>query len=208
MTDLKRKPKPMTEKQIAQYQELKDNLMAQAELIMAIFHPLDDREHVTEVMFYMGHPMGPQIEIYYAGYAYGEDYNEFFPCPESYLGMTADELKAEKTRLEEEEKRKKAEMVAKAMASREKRIKEKEKKEKEKRHKKYLELKAEFEGEDELGHWGFLKYDEACCSKCGHVISLPFYSTKEAKEKWNTELPAYCEKCGAKMKQESEGKEQ
>ena len=152
MTNLKRMPKPMTEKQIAQYQELKANLMAQAELIMTIFHPLDGREHVTEVMFYMGHSMGPQIEIYYAGYAYGEDYYEFFPCPESYLGMTEDELRAEKKRLEEEEERKRAERVAKAKAAREKRKakKEAEKKarEKDERYKKYLELKKEFEPEN------------------------------------------------------------
>ena len=72
-------------------------------------------------------------------------------------------------------------------------------KEKDERYKKYLELKKEFEGKGEPGHWGFLKYDEAWCSKCSHVISLPFYTTKEAKEKWDTELPNYCEECGAKM---------
>lgn len=53
-------------------------------------------------------------------------------------------------------------------------------------------------GVEKLGHWGFLKYDEACCSKCGHVISPPFYTTNEAREKWG-ELPKYCEECGTKM---------
>ena len=152
MTDTKRKPKPMTAKQIAQYLELRANLIVQAELIMSVFNPLNDRENVTEVEFDEGHPMGPQIEIYYDGYAYGEDYHEFFPCPERYLGMTADELKAEKERIKEEEKRKKAERAAKAKATREKRKAEREAakkvKEKDERYKKYLELKAEFEGKE------------------------------------------------------------
>lgn len=145
----------MTEKQITQYQELKTHLMMQAELIMVIFHPLNDREHVTEVMFNEGHPMGPQIEIYYDGYAYGENYNEFFPCPEKYLCMSEDELRAEKRHLEEEEERKRAERAAKAKAAREKRKAEKAKKEAEKkdsekdeRYRKYLELKKEFESEN------------------------------------------------------------
>lgn len=152
MTNTKRMPKPMTGKELSQYRELRANLIVQAELIMSVFNPLNDREHVTEVEFDMGHPFGPQIEICYDGYAYGEDYHEFFPCPESYLGMTEDELKAEKTRLAEEEKRKKAEKAAKAKAAREKRKAEKAKKEAEKkasekneRYKKYLELKKEFE---------------------------------------------------------------
>ena len=152
MTDLTRKPKPMSRKQIAQYQELQASLTVQAELIMSIFSPLNDREQVTKVEFDEGHPLGPQIEIIYSGYSYGEDYTEFFRCPESYLGMTADELKAEKKRLKEEEERKKAEKAAKAKATREKRKAEKEAtkkvKEKEERYKKYLELKAEFEGKE------------------------------------------------------------
>ena len=152
MTSTERKPKPMTKKQIAQYLELDAMLTVQAELIMTIFHPLNDREHVTKVEFNEGHPLGPQIDIYYDGYAYGEDYHEFFRCPESYFGMTEDELKAEKMRLKEEEKRQKAEKAAKAKATRETRKAEKAKKEAEKkdkekdeRYKKYLELKAEFE---------------------------------------------------------------
>lgn len=149
MTDMntKRMPRPMSSKELAQYQDLYANLMRQAELIMSIFHPLNDREHVTKVEFDTGHPLGPKIEICYDGYAYGEDYNEFFSCPESYLGMTEDELRAEKKRLDEEEERKRAERIAKAKATREKRKAEKAKKEVNKRYKKYLELKAEFEGE-------------------------------------------------------------
>ena len=155
MTSIKRMPKPMTRKQIAQYLKLRDNLMAQAELIMSVFHPLNDRECVTKVEFNEEHPMGPQIEICYDGYAYGEDYNEFFPCPENYLGMTEDELRAEKKRLDEEEERKRAERAAKAKAAREKRKAEKAKKkaekkdsEKDERYRKYLELKKEFESEN------------------------------------------------------------
>lgn len=146
MADTKRMPKPMTSKKLAQYRELRAELIVQAELIMSVFHPLDDREHVTEVEFDMEHPLGPHINIWYDGYAYGEDYHEFFPCPENYLGMTEDELRAEKKRLEEEEKRKKAEKAAKAKAAREKRKAEKAKEEIGKRYKKYLELKKEFEG--------------------------------------------------------------
>ncbi len=155
MTDTKRMPKPMTKKQLAQYRELRAELIVQAELIMSIFDTLNDREYVTDVEFEMGHPDGPQIDIIYSGYAFGENYHEFFHCPENYLGMTEDELKAEKKRLKEEEKRKKAEKAAKAKAAREKRKAEKAKKEAEKkdnekneRYKKYLELKAEFEGKE------------------------------------------------------------
>lgn len=156
MTDTKRMPKPMTSKQLAQYRELRAELIVQAELIMTVFNPLNDREYVTGVEFEMGHPLGPQVEIHYTGYAYGEDYNEFFACPESYFNMTADELKAEKARIVEEEKRKREERAAKAKAAREKRKAEKAKKEAEKknkekdeRYKKYLELKKEFESENE-----------------------------------------------------------
>jgi hypothetical protein len=147
MTSTKRKPKPMTGKQIAQYQELRGSLIVQAELIMSIFKPLGDTEHVTDVKFDIGHP---QIDIWYQLSHWDEDYYEFFSCPENYLSMTEDELKAEKTRLEEEEKRKKAERAAKAKATREKHKAEKEAakkvKENDERYKKYLELKAEFEG--------------------------------------------------------------
>ena len=140
----------MTGRKISQYLELRANLMSQAELIMSVFKPLDDREEITEVDFNMGHPLGPQIEILYDGYAYGETYHEFFPCPEGYLGMTEDELRAEKKRLEEEEERKKAERAAKEKAARErrkaKREAEKKAKEKDERYRKYLELKKEFEG--------------------------------------------------------------
>lgn len=224
----------MTEKQIAQYQELKDNLMAQAELIMAIFHPLDDREHVTEVMFYMGHPMGPQIEIYYAGYAYGEDYNEFFPCPANYLGMTEDELKAEKKRLEEEEERKRAERVAKAKATREKRKAEKAKKDRGKRYEKYLELKAEFEGEKDseatdepkkesvyaCKHWKY-EYDDLgkyslCYNRnsklqtcdCKRIYAqqfCPFYEKGELRGKWV--IDEVDKEAAEEFKKQFEGKE-
>ena len=155
MTNLKRMPKPMTEKQIAQYQELRDNLMMQAELIMTIFHPFNDREHVTEVKFHMEHPDWPSdwpsIEIWYQISRWDGDSDDCLECPESYLGMTEDELRAEKKSLDEEEKRKREERAAKAKAAREKRKakKEAEKKvrEKDERYKKYLELKAEFEDE-------------------------------------------------------------
>lgn len=139
----------MTAKQITQYQELRNSLMVQAELIMTIFHPLNDKERVADIEFYERHPLGPQIEIHYFGYAYGEDYNEFFPCPENYLCMTEDELRAEKKRLEEEEKRKREERAAKAKSAREKRKQEKAKKEADKRYQRYLELKAEFEGKEQ-----------------------------------------------------------
>ena len=154
MTSTKRKPKPITGKQISQYQELNAILIAQAELIMTIFHPLDAGEHVTGVQFNTGHHPGNHIEIWYDGVAFFEYYHEFFRCPESYLGMTEDELRAEKNRLEEEEKRKRAEEVAKEKAAMEKRKAEKARKEakkkageKDERYKKYLELKKEFEGE-------------------------------------------------------------
>lgn len=51
---------------------------------------------------------------------------------------------------------------------------------------------------DGPAHWTFLKYDEACCSSCGHIITTPFYTTDEAREHWG-ELPRFCEGCGAKM---------
>ena len=51
---------------------------------------------------------------------------------------------------------------------------------------------------EEPPHWGFLSYDEACCSKCGFVKYTGFYTTNEAIEKWS-ELPKFCENCGAKM---------
>lgn len=155
MTDTKRKPKPMTKKQIAQYLELKTSLIAQAELIMSIFNPLSDREHVTEVKFEIGHPDGPMIDIWYQISHWDEDSYDCFSCPERYLGMTEDALRAEKKHLEEEKKRKLAERAAKAKATREKRKAEKAKKEakkknieKDERYRKYLELKKEFESEN------------------------------------------------------------
>lgn len=173
MTDTKRKPKPMTSKELAQYRELHANLIAQSELIMTIFHPLNDRECVTKVEFNEEHPMRPQIEICYDGYAYGEDYNEFFSCPESYLGMTEDELRAEKKRLEEKEERKRAERAAKAKATRERRKAERAKKEAEKkdiekdeRYKKYLELKKEFEGENDSEVTSKPKKESVYVCKC------------------------------------------
>lgn len=48
------------------------------------------------------------------------------------------------------------------------------------------------------GHWGFVKYDCACCSACGENITTPFDTTAEAEEKWS-ELYPYCPYCGAKM---------
>ncbi len=153
MTDTKRKHKLMTAKQIAQYQELRANLMAQVELIMSVFCPLNDREHVTGVEFERGRPLGPQIDIWYHFDCPGVDCDNYFSCPEKYLSMTADELKAEKKRLKEEEERKKVEKAAKVKAEWEKRKakKEAEKKAKEKdeRYKKYLELKKEFEGNED-----------------------------------------------------------
>lgn len=212
MTDLTRKPKPMTEKQIAQYQELDAMLTVQAELIMSVFNPLNNREYVSEVEFNMGHPNEPWIDICYFGYAYGEDYNESFSCPERYLGMTEDELRAEKKRLKEEEERKKAEKAAKAKAAREKRKAEKAKKEakeKDERYKKYLELKAEFEGSkvskpkkksvyackyfkyeyDDLGKY-VLCYNRDCkfqvcdCKRIYAQQVCPFYEKGELRGKW------------------------
>lgn len=155
-TNTKRMPRPMSSNELAMYRELHACLIVQAELIMSIFHPLNDREYISEVEFEMGHPDGPWIVIRYFGYAYGDDYNDSFSCPEKYLDMTADELKAEKARIVEEKKREKAEKAAKAKAAREKRKAEKAKKEAEKkdkekdeRYQKYLELKAEFEGTTE-----------------------------------------------------------
>ena len=153
MTDLKRKPIPMTEKQIEQYQELDARLIVQAELIMSIFNPLSDRESVTKVEFEMGHTDEPWIDIWYHGYHWSDDdSDEYFSCPMRYLGMTEDELKTEKTRIKEEEKRKRAERAAKAKATREKRKAEREAakkaKEKDERYRKYLELKKEFEGNE------------------------------------------------------------
>ena len=150
MTDTKRKPKPMTEKQIAQYQELTASLIAQAKLILSVFSRLSNRELVTRVEFDDQDVCDEKlIHIWCHGSSYGVAYDDFYTYPRSYLCMTADELKAEKARLAEEEERKKAEMVALAKASWEKRVAEKERKEKEKRHKKYLKLKAEFEGEED-----------------------------------------------------------
>ncbi len=57
---------------------------------------------------------------------------------------------------------------------------------------------AHTNGTEELAHWAFLKYDESCCSKCGYVRTAPFYTTDEAHERWS-ELPKFCENCGAKM---------
>lgn len=155
MTDTKRMPKPMTEKQILQYLELEARLIVQSELIMSIFHPLNDREYVTKVKFEIGHPGGPQIDIWYHISHWLGDDDDYFSCPEKYLGMTEDELWSEKKHLEEEEKRKRAERAAKAKATREKRRAEKAKKEAEKkdgekdeRYLKYLELKKEFESEN------------------------------------------------------------
>ena len=155
MTDTKRKPKPMTAKQIAQYLELQANLIVQAELIMSIFNPTNAGNEVTKVEFEMGHPGEPWIDIWYYYWPSREDGNDYFSCPERYVGMTEDELKAEKERIKEEEKRKREEKAAKAKAAREKRKAEKAKKEAEKkagekdeRYKKYLELKKEFEGKE------------------------------------------------------------
>lgn len=52
-------------------------------------------------------------------------------------------------------------------------------------------------------HWGFLSYDEGCCSKCGNIIFTHFDTTNEAREKWN-ELPKYCGECGARMERLSQ----
>lgn len=153
MTNTKRMPNPMTSKELAQYRELHACLIVQAELIMSIFNPLGDREYVSKVEFEMGHPDCPWINIWYNNSHWEDDDEEYYSCPESYFGMTEDELRAERARLVEEEKRKKAERAAKAKATREKRKAEKEAEkkvgEKDERYKKYLELKAEFEGTTE-----------------------------------------------------------
>ena len=46
--------------------------------------------------------------------------------------------------------------------------------------------------------WSMLSYDEAVCTHCGYDRFTPFESTSEAKEHWS-ELPKFCEGCGAKM---------
>ena len=113
------------------YQELKSSLIAQSELIMSIFKPLSDREHVTEVKPDVWHINEHWIVIWYhwSSRLWG-DCADCFSCPERYLGMTEDELRAEKTRIEEKRKAEKA------------------RKEKDERYKKYLELKKEFEGKN------------------------------------------------------------
>ncbi len=52
-------------------------------------------------------------------------------------------------------------------------------------------------------HWRMYSYDEAICSNCGYDRSTEFESTSEAKERWS-ELPKFCENCGAKMRAEQE----
>ena len=52
-------------------------------------------------------------------------------------------------------------------------------------------------------HWRMYSYDEAICSNCGYDRSTEFESTSEAKERWS-ELPKFCENCGAKMRDEQE----
>ena len=143
MASTKIMPKPVTNKELAQYRKLHARLLVQAELILRVLDPIDAEDEITKVVVEMGH-----IEIWHRWRTYGEDCDDYFPCPESYFGMTEDELKAEKTRLEEEERRKKAEKAAKEKANREKRKAERAKKKADKkneRYKKYLELKKEFE---------------------------------------------------------------
>jgi len=242
MTSTKRTPKPMTKKQIAQYQELEAQLIVQAELIMSIFHPLNDREHVTKVEFDEGHPSEPWINIWYYLDCHGVNCDNYFLCPESYLGMTEDELKAEKKRLKEEEERKKAERAAKAKATREKRKVEKAKKEAEKkarendeRYKKYLELKAEFEGMEKKSvkeavyrckHWELYDDDpagggeswswchnparrdsrECDCARIYAQQFCPYYKKGKLAGKWV--INDADKKAAEEFKKEFEGKEQ
>lgn len=149
MTNTKRMPRPLTSKELAQYWELKAQLIVQSELILRIFDSINAEDDVTKVEFELGYHDEPRINIWHHWRSYGEDYDDYFSCPERYFNMTEDELKAEKARLEEEEKRKKAEKATKEKAARErrkaKREAERKAKEKDKRYKKYLELKKEFE---------------------------------------------------------------
>lgn len=47
-------------------------------------------------------------------------------------------------------------------------------------------------------HWVGIKYDSACCSKCGAYISTGFDTTSQAKDGWGDLYP-YCPYCGAQM---------
>lgn len=49
-----------------------------------------------------------------------------------------------------------------------------------------------------VAHWVGVKYDSACCSKCGAYISTDFDTTSQAKEEWGNLYP-YCPHCGAQM---------
>lgn len=149
MTKTKRMTRPMSSKELDQYQKLNASLIGQAELILSVFNPISNRERVTGVEFFDKDGGDEKlINVWCHSSSYGIAYDDFYTYPRSYLCMTVDELKSEKVRLAEEEKREKAEMVAMIKASWEKRVAEKEREKKEKRRKKYLKLKAEFEGED------------------------------------------------------------
>jgi len=131
----------MTKEDVEQYQKLKGDLEQQAELILSVFHPLtlNGHEQFTKVEFSDFDNFGPHIYIWFSGYSYGEDYNDSFKCPKSYLYMTKDELVAEKSKLDEEERRKRNEA--------EKKESRRQQQYKKARYKKYLELKKEFEDE-------------------------------------------------------------
>ena len=47
-------------------------------------------------------------------------------------------------------------------------------------------------------HWVGIKYDSACCSKCGAYIYTGFDTTSQAKDGWGDLYP-YCPYCGAQM---------
>ncbi len=241
MTSTKRMPKPMTSEELAKYRELHACLMVQAELIMSIFNPLGDREYVLKVEFEMGHPDCPWVNIWYNISNWGDDDEEYYSCPESYFDMTADELKAEKARIVEEEKRKKAEKAAKAKAAREKRKAEKAKKEAEKkdkekdeRYRKYLELKAEFEGEKDskvtdkpkkesvyaCKHWEYeyddlgkysMCYNRNCklqtcdCKRIYAQQFCPFYEKGELRGRWV--IDDVDKQAAEEFKKQFEGKE-
>lgn len=49
-----------------------------------------------------------------------------------------------------------------------------------------------------VAHWVGVKYDSACCSKCGAYISTDFDTTSQAKDGWGNLYP-YCPHCGAQM---------
>lgn len=195
-----------TKEEVEQYFRLQDKIKAHARAVSETCTEICD----CEEMEYITDDDDGSVTVGVWSHNCGHDSYRF---PKEYLSMSLEAIKQriEDKRREEQERRRLAQEKAKAKREANKAKREAAKLEKE--CKEYERLKEKFEpynaeknneGAEKLGHWGFLAYDEACCSKCGHVISLPFYSTKEAKEKWNTDLPNYCEECGTKMEKQED----